>query len=158
MYSNVTGGALSALLLLLPTPLHAQDAENWQARAVSTIMHYRSAVIGDTVAKFDECGIARHLGDEAPVAPRLAEPVRWMLRPCQPARHPNTVRLDSLARRGDADVMVYVTVTRGEWVHREDYALVTHDSPRPLMGVREVRLWGAVQSYPRRPVPAAPPD
>jgi hypothetical protein len=149
---------LPLLLLSGWPPLHAQDAQDWKARAISSVMDYRASVLGDTAAKFDGCTVVRHLGDTAPFTPQIAEPVRWMLKPCEGARDRHTVLVDSLARREAGDVMVYLTVIRGEWIHREDYALVFHDSPGSFMAVREARLWGAVQSYPRRPTPGSPPD
>lgn len=161
MHTEVTQRTLLSVLLLLlsgSSPLHAQDAQDWKARAISSVMDYRASVLGDTTAKFDGCTVARHLGDAEPCAPTVAEPVRWMLKPCEAARDRHTVRVDSLARRNGGDVMVYLTVVRGEWIHREDYSLVPHDSPGPFMAVREARLWGAVQSYPRRPVSGTSPD
>lgn len=159
MHTQVTQRFTLVLLSLLGSfPLHAQHGEDWRAKAISGVMHYRAVVLGDTAARFDECRVARHLDGTGPVAPRIAEPVRWMLQSCDTPGDRYNVRVDSLVRRSEGEVMLYVTVVRGEWVHREDYAMVPHDGPGPLMGVREVRLWGAVQSYPRRPTPGAAPD
>lgn len=151
---------LLVLLLLLvgSSPLHTQDTQDWKARAISSVIDYRASVLGDTTAKFDGCTVARHMGDAEPCAPMVAEPVRWMLKPCEATRDRHTALVDSLARREAGDVMVYLTVIRGEWIHREDYTLVPHDSPGPFMAVLEARLWGAVQSYPRRPTPGSPPN
>ena len=141
------------LLLVGHLPLAAQE---WKANAISSVMHYRASVLGDTTAKFDGCRVGQHLGADA-ARPLIAEPVRRMLGPCDPSGDRYTVRVDSLSRAATdvGNVMVYLTVIRGEWVHREDFALVPHTGGW-LMGVREARLWGAVQSYPRRPPTISP--
>lgn len=151
MYPQITPRLLVALLLLVlfcPCTLSAQE---WKARAISGVMHYRAAVLGDTTAKFDGCRVAQHLG-AAEAAAAIAEPVRGILRPCGEAARAadrDEVRVDSLTAREGGGARVYLTVIRGEWVHREDFTL--GHSSGPMMAVNEVRLWGAVQAYPRRP-------
>jgi hypothetical protein len=120
-------------------------------------MDYRASVLADTTAKFDGCSLTQHLGDSAL---QLAEQVRWMLAPCESApgmvdRH--VVRLDSLSR-GETEVRAHLTVTRGEWVHKEQFVLEPTVADRPYMLVREVRLSGGSQFYPVRPrrAPASP--
>lgn len=147
---------LAPILLLWSPGVAGQSVANWKQQAINTVMDYRSSVLGDTVAKFDGCSVARELG-AAPedVVAIFAEPVRGMLAAdCVAAAERGArkvVLVDSVTRHGDDVVRAYVTVVVGEWVHREDYALVIHTSEPPLMAVREVRVWGAVQSYPRRP-------
>lgn len=155
MHAEVTLARLAALLLLVlgAHPLQAQGADDWAARAIGSVVHYRASVLGDTTARFDGCSVARQLGDTARVPARIAEPARRMVDPCAPreriAGGRYAVVVDSLARRGP-EVMVYLTVVRGEWIHREDYALIPHETGA-FMGVREARLWGTLQVYPRRP-------
>jgi hypothetical protein len=153
MYTKMTRAAalLIAVLLVVGGPLAAQSEKNWKAQALASIMAYRMSVLGDTAAKFDGCSVARVL-EVAPehVAADLPEAVRPLIAPCPSVAERSTrnvVLVDSLTREQDATVKGYVTIARGEWVHREDYLFV--EGPR--VAVREVRVWGAVQSYPRRP-------
>lgn len=140
---------LFVLLLVLPQPLAAQEGEEWRSVAVSSVIDYRVSVLADTTAKFDACRIARVAGG----VERLAQPVRRWVAPCEAAdahqpgnRH--LVLVDSVTG-SEGEALAYVTVIRGEWVHRENYALAPH-AGGPFMGVREVKLWGAVQAYPVR--------
>lgn len=148
---------LTSVLLLLPIiPLHAQPDAGWKGQAVSAMMAYRVSVLGDTTSKFDPCSMARRLDAEASDMPhRIAEGVRGMLlTQCVPPaerRMRAVVLVDSLAWSGEGDAKAYITVVRGEWVHREDYTLVPHGTGSPMMGVREVRVWGASQAYSPRP-------
>lgn len=144
---------LLALLLVLRPGLAAQEGDQHQgiAAAVSSVIDYRVSVLADTTAKFDGCRVARVAGS----AERLAQQVRRWVAPCQaanPAHQPgerHVVLVDSVTNSATG-VHAYVTVIRGEWVHRENYALIPH-SGGPYMGVREVKLWGAAQAYPVRP-------
>jgi hypothetical protein len=142
---------LIAVLLLVGTPLAAQSEKDWKAQALVSIMAYRMSVLGDTAAKFDGCSLARVLEVEPEnVAADLPEAVRGMIAPCPAVAERSfrkVVLVDSLTREQNAEGKAYVTIVLGEWVHREDYFLVQG----PRAAVREVRLWGAVQSYPRRP-------
>jgi hypothetical protein len=142
---------LIAALLFVGSPLAAQSDDDWKAQALGSVMVYRMSVLGDTVAKFDSCSLARVLEVEPEnVAADLPEALSGLIAPC-PAVAERGIRkvvlVDTLARDPGTEGKVYVTVVLGEWVHREDYFLV----PAPRAAVREVRLWGAVQSYPRRP-------
>jgi hypothetical protein len=156
MHSTVTSVAVAVCLLSWSAPLAAQPESEWNAKAISSVMSYRAAVLGDTATKFDACTVAQQVGAEAEeIAAKFAQPVRGMLvLPCVPvAEHGarRVVLVDSVARSEGGMAKVYITVVLGEWIHREDYSLVLHASDPPIMAVREVRLWGALQSYPRRP-------
>lgn len=149
-----TVSLLAPLLVLAARPLAAQADAEWKARAIAGMMTYRAAVLGDTATRFDACSVARQLGVEAADLGRhLAEPAAGLLGPClavsERSMH-RVVLVDSLTRGPDGEITAYATVVLGEWVHREDYSFV-NDASRPRVAVREVRLWGAVQSYPRRP-------
>ncbi|WP_420125737.1 hypothetical protein [Longimicrobium sp.] len=142
---------LIAVLLLVRSPLAAQSETSWKAEALASIMAYRMSVLGDTATKFDGCSVARVL-EVAPehVVADFPEAVRALIAPCPSVAERSTrkvVLVDSLTREQDATVKGYLTIVRGEWVHREDYFFVLG----PRVAVREVRVWGAVQSYPRRP-------
>jgi hypothetical protein len=142
---------LTAVLLLVGNPLAAQSEKEWEAEALFSIMVYRMSVLGDTATKFDGCSLARVLEVEPEhVGAALPEGVRGMIAPCPGVAERgtrNVVLVDSLRRDQNTEGKAYVTIVLGEWVHREDYSFV----PGPRVAVREVRLWGAVQSYPRRP-------
>jgi hypothetical protein len=146
-----TAAFLIAILMLVGNPLAAQSENDWKTQALFSIITYRMSVLGDTVAKFDGCSLARALEAEPEnVAAPLPEAVRGMIAPCSAVAERGTrkvVQVDSLRHGPNADGTAYVTVVLGEWVHREDYFFV----PGPRAAVREVRLWGAIQSYPRRP-------
>jgi hypothetical protein len=143
--------SLIAVLLLVAPPLAAQSEKDWKAQALVSIMAYRMSVLGDTATKFDGCSVARVLEVDAEnVAEDLPETVQGMIAPCPAAAERGirrVVLVDSLRREQGAEGRAHITIVLGEWVHREDYFLV----PGPRVAVREVRLWGAVQSYPRRP-------
>jgi hypothetical protein len=158
MYSTVrpTLAAVAVCLLAASPSLAAQSEAEWKGQAISSVIGYRTAVLGDTATRFDGCAVAQQLGvDPGEVAAKLAQPARGMLvLPCVPVAERGTrkvVLVDSVARGEGGMVKAYITVVIGEWVHREDYSLVLHTSDPPMMAVREVRLWGALQSYPRRP-------
>jgi hypothetical protein len=153
MYTKMRHAAalVIAVLLLVGGPLAAQSEKDWKAQALVSIMTYRMSVLGDTATKFDGCSVARVLEVEPETATAaLPETVRGLIASCPSVTERSTRKLvlvDSLTRVQDATGKAYVTIVRGEWVHREDYSFV----PGPRVAVGEVRVWGAVQSYPRRP-------
>lgn len=133
-------------------PLGAQTAVSDEAaRAIGAVMNYRRYFLDDPLA-FDACKVREALGGNANT---LAVQLRGMLDdvaascPRATTRPRNVVLIDSV-RLADSVARVYATVIRGELIHREIYSLDPRTSA-PMMSVREVRLWGAVQAYPRRP-------
>lgn len=152
-----------ALAMGSAAPLAAQAPEE-VARAVSTVMSHRHTYMDDPLA-FDGCSVQRALGggDPSEVTARLAIQVRGMLddaaSPCPrvPVRGRDVVLVDSVRYTTDA-ARVYLTILRGEYIHRENYELNPARSSAAFMGVREVRSWGHSQAYPvRRPPPNAEP-
>lgn len=152
--------ALTVMSALAGTPSSAVAqpqirAADEASRAVSTVMDYRRTYLDDALP-FDACTVRRVLGGggENFVA-RLVSHVRGMLddpqTPCprQFTQGRSVVLVDSV-QVADSIAHVYLTVLRGELVHRETY-LLNPASTAVYMGVREVKLWGAVQAYPRRP-------
>lgn len=131
------------------------------ARAVSTVMDYRRTWMDDPLP-FETCSVRRALGGTDDFAAQLAPQVRSLLdnveapcpRPAAPGR--NLVHVDSV-RLADPAVLVYVTVLRGELIHREIHELDPGTSGA-YMGVRAVRLWGNVQIYPAYPRRDAQPE
>jgi hypothetical protein len=63
----------------------------------------------------------------------------------RPSACPTGLYVDALAL-SDTIGYVYLTVRRGEWVHRETFTLprLRHGG----WGVREARVWGAMQFLP----------
>jgi hypothetical protein len=156
MRHGVPVTAALAMVLTLQTHGVAQEGEDQRASSIRAVIDYRSTVIDDTTAKFDLCPLAGQGVDVSELRARVAERAPGMVRegcdaPGGWGRQPS-VRVDSVVQPQGGDVRVHVTVIRGEWVHREDFSLGSH-SPGSLPGVREVRLWGAVQARPRNPAP-----
>jgi hypothetical protein len=124
------------------------------ARAVSTVMNYRRGWMDDPLV-FDVCSVRQALGGAEDFASMIAPQVRAMLNdtetscPRSPVLDPRMVLVDSV-RQAEPAVLVYVTVLRGELIHREIHELNSHVWT-PMMGVRSVRLWGSGQFYPVRP-------
>jgi hypothetical protein len=125
------------------------------ARAVSTVMDYRRSFMADPLP-FEACAVRRALGGSEDFASNLSAQVRGLLddaaspcpRPYSSGR--SAVYVDSV-RVADPGVRVYLTVLRGELIHREIHTLDPR-STAAYMGVREVRLWGNSQFYPARPL------
>jgi hypothetical protein len=165
VHSKVTRRAailVGLLHLVVGIPATGQEPHDWRVDALRAVVNYRTTYLGDTLAKLDLCRFgAQHGGEGAELRARLAEYAEGMLWDCDspadraPSGNRHLVYVDSVARRDAGDVFVRVTVSRGEYVHREDFSLVPHQPGFP-MGVREVRLWGAGQAYPRRPIPSSP--
>jgi hypothetical protein len=147
--------ALVALVVAASAPLAAQTPED-MARALGTVMNHRQTYMDDPL-RFDACSVQRALGGgtTADIAARLAPMVRGMLddamRPCPriPVRGRSVVLVDSVLYTTEA-ARVYLTVLRGELIHRENYELHPERSTAAFMGVREVRSWGHSQAYPGR--------
>ncbi|HEX6037968.1 hypothetical protein [Longimicrobium sp.] len=148
----------ASLLMGRPSPAAAQNADE-VARAISTVMDHRATYMADALP-FDGCTVQRAMEGAAGYAARLVPHVRAMIddpaAPCPrtPPQGRRTVLVDSVQLAADT-ARVYLTVLRGELVHRENYVL----NPRPgvYMGVRDVRSWGFAQAYPRRAGGAAAP-
>jgi hypothetical protein len=156
----VVAGALGlGALGSTPTAIGAQPDSD-TARALSTVMNHRATYMADSLP-FDVCTIRRALGKDGEESVALLTPhVHGLMddpsalcpRPFRSGR--NVVLVDSVGF-SEAAVRVFVTVLRGELIHREDYAL--NPQVRSLfMGVTEVRAWGHAQAYPtRRPASGA---
>jgi hypothetical protein len=121
-------------------------------RAVSTAMMHRSTYLADSL-RFEACSIRQAVGGGEEFTSHIVEPVRGMLDDAVAAcpreareESRNTVLLDSL-RFDDATAHVYLTVLRGELVHREDHTLTRNRSSAAYMPIREVRLWGHGRAY-----------
>jgi hypothetical protein len=123
--------------------------------AVDAVIGYRRTVMADTL-KFDACTIFAATGQPADfptgIGPaNLPTLDRRDARPCDvvdpPVRLPYRVYVDSLSL-SDSIGHVYLTVRRGESLHRETFTLprLRHGG----WGVREARIWGAIQFLPPR--------
>lgn len=124
--------------------------------AVDAAIGFRRSAMADTL-KFDACTIYAATGHPAGFPNGISEANRGTLdrpgpRPCdspvEPVRLPYRVYVDSLTL-SDSIGSVYLTVRRGEWLHRETFTLPRLRGGR--WGVREVRIWGAIQITPPPP-------
>ena len=158
-------GALRlALIAALPaglggTPAAAQTSAE-AGRAISTVMNHRFTWLADSLP-FDVCSVRGALGGGDGFASHIIEPVRGLLGDAaascpRDGRSDRTVLVDSL-RFSDTTARVYLTVLRGELVHRESYTLGRSRSSAAYMPIREVRLWGHGQAYRGRAAPGAAP-
>lgn len=132
----------------------AAQASPEAGRAISTVMDYRRSWLDDST-RFDACKVQQAMNGARDFASHIIEPVRGLLddptAPCpRPPRNPREYRavvlVDSL-RLADTTARVYLTVLRGEFRHREVYALRRGLSSSAYMAVEEVRLWGNGRSY-----------
>lgn len=149
--------AAPALLLVLTAPSARAQSTADTARAVSTVMDHRRTYMADTLP-FDACSVQRVVGGGEQFVSRLTPQVRGTLddprSPCpRPARQGRSAAVVDSVRFSGETARVYLTVLRGELIHREDYTLNARRSSAAFMPVREIRLWGHSQAYPagRRP-------
>lgn len=122
--------------------------------AISTVMGHRSIWMADST-RFEACSVQRAMNGAEDFAMHIIEPVRGLLNrtgsPC-PRQPPGPrewraeVLVDSL-RFTDSTANVYVTVLRGELIHRENYTLARDPLSPAFMPIRDVRLWGHGQFY-----------
>lgn len=121
--------------------------------AMDAVIGFRRGPMGDTL-RFDACTVFRAAGGPERFPNGIGEANRPALdqpgpHPCdstvQPARFPYRVYVDSLVLSESVGSM-YLTVRRGEWLHRETFVLPRLRGGR--WGVREVRIWGAIQVVP----------
>lgn len=156
MHRELAVRTAAALALLTGLPLMRQDTR--AIRAVDAVIGFRRTAMADTL-KFDACTVFTASGRPAdfPAGLRPANIGaldRQGAAPCAtqhaPDRLPDRVYVDSVAL-GDSIGHVYLTVRRGEWVHRETFTLPS--LPGGRWGVREARIWGALQVAPQAPEP-----
>lgn len=149
----------AAILALLTAGAGAaqtrQDDESILA-AVDAVIGFRRGPMGDTLM-FDACTVFTAARRPERFPDGIGQANRPALdrpgpRPCdfteQPARLPYRVYVDSLVL-SDSVGSMYLTVRRGEWLHREMFVLPRLRGGR--WGVREVRIWGAIQIMPPPP-------
>ena len=149
---------LGLVLLTTASSLGAQEAARASphARILNAVIRYRTAWLAD-YTPFDACSVAQWAGPAAellrgvPHAERvlLGAPgdgctARRVSPAAQAARH--VVVVDSVAV-SDSAATVRVSVRHGEYAHYETFSLAAHPADA-AWAVREVRLWGAVQSSP----------
>lgn len=157
MYHELVIRTAGILALLVGAGLSDAQTrrENAAIRAADAVIGFRRTVMADTL-KFDACSVFSATGRPADfpagIGPaNLPALDRRGPNPCGtpelPARLPYRVYVDSLALT-DSVGHVYLTVRRGELVHRETFLL-----PRIPggWGVREARIWGAIQVVPPPP-------
>jgi len=129
--------------------------ENLATAAVDAVIGFRRTVMADTL-RFDACSVFTATGRLADFPAGIGPanlPVldRQGPRPCDtaemPARFVHRVYVDSLAL-SDSVGFVYLTIRRGESMHRETFTL---PYVRGGWGVREARIWGAFQFIPPPP-------
>jgi hypothetical protein len=151
MHSAVRCTAVVAAALVSVLTAHAAVAQDFNpAAAISAVMAYRLTYLADSTP-FDGCTVARQLGGARPDS-RLDTAVRHLLdstsepcpRPRQPGRS-HVVLVDSVAAAGSV-AHVHLTVLRDGYLHREDFT-VRRLGTGEFRGVREVRIWGARESY-----------
>lgn len=126
---------------------------------VARVIEYRLSVI-DRDSPFETCSILRLMATPTDLPSALPEWVRAHLtsetamscrpipvldRPTAPdlEKRPRLAHLDSLSL-GNTEAVVFVTVDKGENIHRENYMAVLFDG---RWGVTEVRVWGAMRVY-----------
>ncbi len=146
-----------AALAIGSVGVHAQRPAQQRVPAVvlDAVIRYRRAWLADST-RFDACSVWEWTGGGA-VSAGVANPARVLLVPegngcargrvsmaAQAARH--VVVVDSAAV-SDSVARVTVTVRHGEYTHRETFSLVPHRGGT-AWGVRDVKLWGAIQSSP----------
>jgi hypothetical protein len=124
---------------------------------VSTVIRYRTAWLADS-ARFDACSVSAWTGGDGL---GIANAERVLLgradNDCVRGRVSTVAQLaghvvvvDSVAIT-DSIARVRLTVRHGEYTHHETFILVPHVGS-VSWGVRDVNLWGAMQSSrPRRP-------
>lgn len=145
--------ALAVASALWAAPAPAQQTTTRTA-VLGAVMGYRLHWIGDSTA-FDACRVFRVAGEPADFPAGIMQPLRVLLdQPVDPCRRTtsstaprNRVVVDSLSA-GDSLAHVFLTVRRGERVHRENYILRTPRAQPGFVGVKTVTLWGSVQFYP----------
>ena len=145
-------------LLTTASSLGAQDAArpSPHARILNAVIRYRTAWLADSTP-FDACSVAQWAAPGAELLRGVPHPERVLLGvpgdgcegrrlspAAQAARH--VVVVDSVAV-SDSAATVRVSVRHGEYAHFETFSLVAH-SGDAVWAVREVRLWGAIQSSP----------
>jgi hypothetical protein len=137
--------------------VHAQSSTQKRvpAAVLDAVIRYRRAWLADST-RFDACSVWEWTGGGTNLSPGGADPARVLLVPegngcvrgrvstvAQAARR--VVVVDSAAV--DSVARVTVTVRHGEYTHRETFSLVPHRAGA-TWGVRDVKLWGAIQSSP----------
>lgn len=158
-------GALKlTLIVAVPAGLSGMSAEAQTSaeagRAISTVMNHRVAWLADSL-RFNACSVRRAMNGSADFASHIIEPVRGLLDDAaascpREGRSDRTVLVDSL-RFSDTTAHVYLTVLRGELVHRESYTMARNRSSAAYMPIRDVRLWGHGQAYRGRAAPGTAP-
>lgn len=146
------------LLGLRPVPEYPQTATSGY-NAIASVISYRQGWLDDGTP-FDACSVYRALGEPTDFPAGFDESIRARLEPdgesClssgranDPRSDHNIVRLDSIRISSSDTAMVYLTVSRGEYFHRENYTLVNPTAHR--WGVKDVLIWGSLRLHrPRR--------
>jgi hypothetical protein len=141
----------------------AQSAAPTAATALNRVISYRHSWLGDTT-RVDACGAFEALGRPSAFPAGLTDPQHRLLdtdvEGCMQGRLSPAaqaagrfVYVDSISTT-DSTATVILIVRRGEYTHRETYALAGVAS-RGELGITNVMLWGATQSTApaRQPLP-----
>jgi hypothetical protein len=143
--------ALAASTAALPARAQQPNPPRVPSQLFDAVIRYRSAWMADS-ARFEACSVSRWTNGRVANASRVLlegaanEPCvpRRVSPAAQAARH--VVVVDSVAAT-DSVARVLITVRHGEYTHRETFRLTPHRAGG-TWGVRDVTLWGAVQSSP----------
>lgn len=141
-------------ITLSAAPAHAQTTGPTAAAALNRVISYRHSWLGDTT-RVDICGAFEVLGRPSTFPAGLTDPEHRLLtgdvKECVAGRLSPAaqaagrfVYVDSISTT-DSTATVILIVRRGEYTHRETYALAGGAS-RGGLGITNVTLWGATRS------------
>lgn len=159
MHHKLVIGAAALLSLFSAGTGAAQDGIDPRMAAVDEVIAYRRLVMADTLT-FDACLLFKATRESEDFPRGIGDANRGALdrldpRPCDaadaPARFPRRVYVDSIVLM-DSIGSVYLTVRRGEWLHRETFTLARISAGE--WSTRDVRIWGAIQVAPPPPRPS----
>jgi hypothetical protein len=154
---------VSATMALSVATANAQGAASTAAAALNRVISYRHSWLGDTT-RVDACGAFEALGRPSAFPAGLPDPQNRLLdtdvQGCVEGRLSPAAQaagrfayVDSISTT-DSTATVILIVRRGEYTHRETYALAG-GAGRSGLGITNVTLWGATQSTApaRQPLP-----
>lgn len=140
-----------AVLLSATISGHAHPPRPLAVGALEALLNYRQRYVNDRTTKLEACSAYAALGLSHSGGAVLPKSVTASLsRSVGPCRHTTrrtsapTMWIDSTSVT-DTVAMVFLTVARGEFMHREE--VILRPFPAKLgWGVVHLRIWGAVQS------------